>query len=232
MEKPFFVIGSVRVGRSQSIGTYDGAERRTAIAKDAVTGPVELTPTGFTGDEQFHTHVHGGPDKAVHQYPAESYGFWRERHPEVLERFVPGAFGENLSTSGVAEGDVCIGDVVRVGSVVLELTQPREPCGTLSKWFGIADFAEEVQQTRRCGWYWRVLETGTVDAGEEAELLERPNPAWSVGRVLRLWWEDPMNRELLTELLALKGLSARWQEKTRERLETGMCEDWTRRLTY
>ena len=128
MEKPFFVIGSVRVGRSQSIGTYDGAERRTAIAKDAVTGPVELTPTGFTGDEQFHTHVHGGPDKAVHQYPAESYGFWRERHPEALERFVPGAFGENLSTTGVAEGDVCIGDVVRVGSVVLELTQPREPC--------------------------------------------------------------------------------------------------------
>ena len=114
----------------------------------------------------------------------------------------------------------------------MELTQPREPCGTLSKWFGIADFAEEVQQTRRCGWYWRVLETGTVDAGEEAELLERPNPAWSVARVLRLWWEDPMNRELLTELLALKGLSARWQEKTRERLETGMCEDWTRRLTY
>lgn len=144
MEKPFFVIGSVRVGRSQSIGTYDGAERRTAIAKEAVTGPVELTPTGFTGDEQFHTHVHGGPDKAVHQYPAESYGFWRERHPEALERFVPGAFGENLSTTGVAEGDVCIGDVVRVGSVVLELTQPREPCGTLSKWFGIADFAEEV----------------------------------------------------------------------------------------
>lgn len=118
MEKPFFVIGSVRVGRSQSIGTYDGAERRTAIAKEAVTGPVELTPTGFTGDEQFHTHVHGGPDKAVHQYPAESYGFWRERHPEALERFVPGAFGENLSTTGVAEGDVCIGDVVRVGSVV------------------------------------------------------------------------------------------------------------------
>ncbi len=96
MEKPFFVIGSVRVGRSQSIGTYDGAERRTAIAKDAVTGPVELTPTGFTGDEQFHTHVHGGPDKAVHQYPAESYGFWRERHPEALERFVPGAFGETF----------------------------------------------------------------------------------------------------------------------------------------
>ena len=148
MKKPFFVIGSVRVGRSQSIGTYDGAERRTAIAKEAVTGPVELTPTGFTGDEQFHTHVHGGPDKAVHQYPAESYGFWRERHPEALERFVPGAFGENLSTTGVTEGDVCIGDVVRVGSVVLELTQPREPCGTLSKWFGIADFAEEVQQTR------------------------------------------------------------------------------------
>lgn len=77
MKKPFFVIGSVRVGRSQSIGTYDGAERRTAIAKEAVTGPVELTPTGFTGDEQFHTHVHGGPDKAVHQYPAESYGFLR-----------------------------------------------------------------------------------------------------------------------------------------------------------
>ena len=161
--------------------------------------------------------MHGGPDKAVHQYPAESYGFWRERHPEALERFVQGAFGENLSTTGVAEGDVCIGDVVRVGSVVLELTQPREPCGTLSKSFGIADFDEE---------------TGTVDAGEEAELLERPNPAWSVDRVLRLWWEDPMNRELLTELLALKGLSARWQEKTRERLETGICEDWTRRLTY
>ena len=63
-----------------------------------------------------------------------------------------------------------------------------------------------------------------MDAGEEAELLERPNPAWSVDRVLRLWWEDPMNRELLTELLALKGLSARWQEKTRERLETGMSK--------
>ena len=220
-------IKSVNAGKIAAAGE---AGLQTALIKTSVSGSVTVTTLGICGDEHAHEAFHGGENKALHQYPQEHYAAWRLEFP-ASDKFHSGAFGENLATVGATEESVCIGDIVRAGSVVLELTQPREPCFVLSEMFGVPEFARRVQATRRCGWYWRVLQEGTLRAGDNMVLLNRPNPEWSVAAVMDLWWRDTLNREKLEKLAELVALPEKWRKRALGRLRTGECESWERRFS-
>jgi len=126
------------------IKDYEGS-RPSAIAKLQVDGELSLTEKGLVGDEQAEKKIHGGPDRALCHYPREHYAFWASEYPDQAELFVAPAFGENLSTEGLTEKNVFIGDIFRWGEALIQVTQPRSPCFKLNFHFGISDIATQMQ---------------------------------------------------------------------------------------
>lgn len=203
----------------------------SGIDKHPVTLPLYISRSGIEGDAQGDHRHHGGQDKAVHHYPFEHYAAWRAEigSRDVLER--PGAFGENLSTSSLTEETVALGDVFRLGRVLLQISQGRQPCFKLNLRFGIPDMARRVQTTRRTGWYHRVLQEGIVTPGDELVLVDRPLPDWPIARLLNILYADALNREELSAMAALDILPESWRSLALRRLESGRFEDWERRLS-
>lgn len=174
-------IGPVMLGRA----TPFRGEEASAIAKAPVEGPVLAGPLGFAGDEQADLTVHGGIDKAIHHYPHDHYAAWEADIPGHPLLAAPGAFGENLTTHGLTEDEVCIGDRYRLGGVLLEVSQGRQPCWKIDHRFQVRGVTARVVTTGRSGWYYRVLEPGEVAQGDTLELTERPQPQWSVARAFK-----------------------------------------------
>ncbi|MEO0062082.1 MAG: hypothetical protein RLZZ08_642 [Pseudomonadota bacterium] len=159
---------------------------RSAIARTVAAGPIAVGPLGLAGDEQADLRVHGGPDKAIHHYARDHYAVWdAELHGHALLA-APGAFGENLSTTGITESDLRIGDRFRLGTALVEVSHGRQPCWKLDHRFGGAGIMKRVVQTGRSGWYYRVLEPGTVQAGDTLELVEAGTAEWTLPRVFDL----------------------------------------------
>ena len=158
----------------------------SAIAKQPVSGAVRIGWLGLAGDSVADPVHHGGWDKAIHLYPQDHYGWWRERKPghPLLEK--PGAFGENIASRGMTEEEVCLGDRFSLGSAVVEVSHGRQPCWKLDHRFGARDVMATIVKTARCGIYFRVLREGEAEAGGMMELLERPLPQWSIARLFRL----------------------------------------------
>jgi MOSC domain-containing protein YiiM len=204
----------------------------SAIDKHCVAAPLRLTAAGLAGDEQADRRHHGGVDKALHHYPAEHYAYWRDASPQVdPARFRVGGFGENVSTLGLAERNVCTGDVFRLGGALIQVSQARQPCWKLDVRFGVANLARRVQDSARTGWYYRVLAAGVVAPGDALALVDRPHPEWPLARLLHHLYADPLNAEALRAIAALAALSPGWRQLAEHRLHTGRIEDWTRRLT-
>lgn len=203
----------------------------SAIDKRRLDAPVEIRAEGLAGDEQGDRKNHGGPDKAVHHYPAEHYEAWAKEGID-MSSFLPdrAAFGENFRTRGLAEAHVCIDDIFRAGTALVQVSQARQPCWKLNHRFGRKDMARRVQESGRTGWYYRVLEPGMVASGDRMVLLERPQPQWPVSRVLHVLYVDMLDREALAELARLPHLPASWKALAVRRLERGIVEDWSRRL--
>lgn len=202
----------------------------SGIDKRLTPGPWRITIIGIEGDAQGDLKHHGGPEKALHHYPFDHYAVWSAEtsvHPLL---FGPGAFGENLSTVGWTEHDVCIGDVVRFGSAFLQVSQGRQPCFKLNRRFQNAGMASAVQATGRTGWYWRVMEEGTAQPGEELVPIDRPQADWPLSRLLHVFYVDRGNREELEKVAKLPQLAESWRIIARRRLESGAVEDWSRRL--
>ncbi len=218
---------AVLTGALAPLGT-DGIV--SGIAKEPAPGPWRIAALGIDGDAQGDPKHHGGPEKALHQYPHDHYAAWQAEigpHP-LLSR--PGAFGENLSTRDWTEANICIGDVVRFGPVVLQVSQGRQPCFRLNRRFGREDMAVQVQRTGRTGWYYRVLEGGVVEAGAALAVVDRPRPDWSLARLIHLLYVDTGNMEALAEAATLSELAEGWRALFRRRLESRAVEDWSRRL--
>jgi MOSC domain-containing protein YiiM len=226
-------VDVVLTGKVAPLGD-EGSNKTSAIAKTPVEGRVWLGETGLEGDQQAEIKVHGGPEKALHHYPFDHYASWRhEWQPGAsgLARLdQPGAFGENVCTSGLTEADVCVGDVYRIGSAIVQVSQPRQPCWKLNLRFARADMSRAVQNSRRTGWYYRVLEAGDIGAGDTIERLARPHAQWSVERLLRVLYVDRNDRQALEGMVQLDTLSASWRKTATRRLESGEVESWSKRL--
>lgn len=222
------ILRAVLVGELKPLGAQAVP---SGIDKQAAPGAVGIGPEGLAGDHQGDRKNHGGPEKAIHHYPYDHYAWWRSRYPELapqLDR--AGRFGENISTKGLCEADVCIGDVFRLGSAVVQISQGRQPCWRLNARFAEKTMARRVQESARTGWYYRVLESGRVTAGDTLELLERPAEGWSLQRILHLLYRDTLNREALSGLAELPELAESWRFLARRRLDRAAVEDWTARL--
>jgi MOSC domain-containing protein YiiM len=193
----------------------------SAFVKRAVSGPVEVTRLGLVGDEQADQRVHGGPDKAVYGYAVEHYAAWRQEYPQHDARLGAGAFGENLAIDGLSEADLCVGDVHAIGTALLQVCQPRQPCFKFALRFEDIELPRAMTRNGRSGWYYRVLQEGYVRSGDALTLHDRPNPDFSFARLLAIVNRARPTPEELARMCHLPGLATQLQEKAQRRLERG-----------
>ena len=207
---------------------YAGS-RPSAIGKYQVDGVLKLTELGLEGDQQAEKIIHGGPDRALCHYPREHYLSWAREFPEQAEQFTAPAFGENLSTHGLTESDVYIGDIFRWGDALIQVTQPRSPCFKLNYHFGISDMASLMQKSGRIGWLYRVVMAGNVSTQAPLELVSRISDV-SVAEAIAIAWHMPFDDEQYHRLLSAAGLSVSWTRTMQKRRTSGKVEDNSRRL--
>ena len=214
MDSDFLTIDALLVGMPVP---FRGNEY-SAIAKRPVQGPVRIGWDGFAGNEVADRIHHGGWDKAIHLYPWDHYGWWRERKPGHALLDAPGAFGENIASRGMTETEICLGDRFSLGSAIVEVSHGRQPCWKLDHRFGARDVMATIVKTGRCGIYFRVIREGEAEAGTCMALLDRPLPDWSIARVFRLLIggghkADP---DAVRALAQMPVLAEAWRERARK----------------
>ena len=206
---------SINVGLPREI-EWKGKLVRTSIFKAPVPGRVRVAQLNLEGDQQSDLSVHGGVDKAVYAYPSEHYPFWRRELPGMDLPW--GVFGENLTTEGLLEETLHIGDRLRVGSSEFLVTQPRMPCFKLGIRFGRPDIVKRFLQSGRSGFYFAVLQEGEVAAGDSIELLKQDEHGVAVADVVNLYRNDANNQDTLRRVSELPSLPNNWREYFRKRL--------------
>jgi len=201
-------VVSVNVGLPRAV-EWDGKTVTTGIFKEPVVGRVAVRRLNLDGDRQADLSVHGGPDKAVYAYPAEHYSYWRAELPGMELSWA--RFGENLTTEGLLEDEVNIGDRFRAGTAELLVSQPRMPCYKLGIRFGRADMVRRFLSSERPGIYFRVSREGEVMAGDPITLLARAERSLTVADIVRLYVGDRADADLLRRAANLDGLAPFWR---------------------
>lgn len=195
-----------------------GDSRSSAIVKTPVSGRRLLTAEGLAGDTQADRHVHGGDGKALHHYPAEHYAQLAAAFPDA-QHLAPGGLGENISTHSLTEADICIGDVFGIGSARIQVSQPRTPCWKIDTRTACEGVSAFIGEHGLAGWYYRVLETGEVAAGDRLEHLERPADAVTLAEFWRVIRAQRPSIEALLRLAYASGLDEAWAGKLMQRAE-------------
>ena len=173
----------------------------SGFIKQPVRGPVAIGTAQLAGDGQADRTVHGGPEKAILAYCRDHYPRWCAE----LERddLTDGSFGENFALSGLDETTVAIGDRYRIGTALVEVSQPRQPCWKLARRCRLPSMPAKAIATGRLGWYFRVIEAGQAAAGTPVTLDARPHPAWTIQRINALFFGPAEDRAPLAEVLTL-----------------------------
>ena len=229
-------IGRQMTGRVQSIqiavprwetadGSPDPAVRpwRSGIFKAPVMGSVRLGWYNLEGDGQADVVHHGGVDKAVCAYSSEHWRHWQPILPPGQSR--AGAFGENFTVESLTESDVCIGDVFSIGTAVVQISQPRQPCWKLARRWRMKDLAVQMEQTGYTGWYFRVLREGEVAACQLLQLLDRPHPEWTVAAANRIMHHERTNRDAAGCLSECRAISSSWRQTMEQRARIHVASD-------
>lgn len=188
----------------------------TGIYKEPVDGAVAVHPLGLDGDEQADLTVHGGPHQAVYAYPSEHYHHWEEFLGR--EGLPYGTFGENVTTIGLLETEVFLGDIHRYGTALLQVTSTRLPCFKFAHKVANSSILKPFTQSGYSGFYYRVLEPGTVAAGDPLEIVERDAAAVTVREALGLYRLNEGNDELLERALRVEALSPLFRDAFLKRL--------------
>ena len=210
------VLLAIHVGTPRTYGRPDAEdpmdrEWTTSFFKDPVDGPVWIFRDRVEGDQPANTDAHGGPEQVALIYGADHYRDWR--HELGMDDFGYGAFGENLSVSGLTEDTVCVGDVLAIGDARLQVSKPRAPCWKIDRRWRRDDLMRRVGETGRTGWYVRVLEEGAVSQGEPISLEDRPCPDWTITRVTAVMGERRSRPAEAAALGRCEHLSPDWREK-------------------
>lgn len=195
--------------------TDERGEWMSAIYRTPVAGRVLLGESGHAGDRVADRKRHGSPDQAVCSFPIEHYAFWNAEHPGAA--LGPTSVGENWTISGANEQSVFIGDVYRVGSARVQVSASRVPCDKQERKVRLPGFLKRVRETRRTGWYLRVLTPGEVGAGDELMLESRPAHPYSIATVNENWHGE-FDPALAQELLLSPELAEGWKDMLRHRL--------------
>lgn len=208
-------VVSVNVGLPRTVN-WKGQSVTTGIFKEPVAGPVMLRRLNLDGDRQADLSVHGGANKAAYVYPAEHYSYWQQELPDTNLPW--GMFGENLTTQGLLEDSLYIGDRLRIGSTEVLVTEPRIPCYKLALKFGRDDIIKRFLWSGRSGFYLAVLQEGKVAAGDTIEFVQRDPRQVTVADIVRLYASEKNNRELLQRAVQLEALSEGWRDYFRQQI--------------
>ena len=201
-------IVSVNVGLPKEIQA-GGQTVETGIFKRPVTGPVVVRSLNLDGDRQADLKVHGGVDKAVYLYPSEHYPFWERELSCKLPEW--GAFGENLTIQGILEDAISVGDSIEIGTAVLQVTQPRLPCFKLAAKFQRDDIIKRFLDSRRTGFYARVIQEGSLEAGDAVTVRQRDPQRLSVHELTEIYAAKEPDRVQIERVLSVQALSASWR---------------------
>ena len=219
---PPATLVSIQVGKPKNYGFDDAINAHdqpwtTGFFKSPIEGPVFVGATNLVGDGQADLINHGGIDKAVLAYSADHYPKWRGelRIPDMPF----GAFGENLTVTGLSEESVCIGDIFKIGGVTFEVSQPRQPCWKLARRWRMHELVRLVVHSGRTGWYLRVMDEGWIEAPTPVTLAERPNPEWPIARANKILHHRRTDLPLTLELAAVPRLADSWVGELRARAE-------------
>ncbi|HEY1807612.1 MAG TPA: MOSC domain-containing protein [Acidobacteriaceae bacterium] len=217
---PDAVIEGVFVGTPKEITDSRGTWR-SSIFRDRVTGPIAVATEGLAGDRVTQP-CHGGPGAAVCVHPSAHYEFWNRT---LGMQLAAGSVGENLTLRGLEDRDIFAGDIVRVGTALLEVSGPRIPCANQARRVGRTDWIQQTIRENRTGFYLRVLEPGILQQGDRWLLEERPNEdasITSINRCAYLVFDEAYARRILT----MRGLEPWWKEQMQEKLSPE-ADHWT-----
>ncbi len=203
-------------------------EWNTALFKETISEPTYARTLGLEGDGQADLENHGGVNKAICVYPSEHFPYWRS---ELDLDFKAGSLGENFTSAGVLESEVYIGDIYSLGDLIVQVSQPRQPCWKIARRWAVKKLALMVQETGKTGWYFRVLQEGQIQAPQILKLEDRPYPKWSVKKANELMHHEKDNWESAYELSQCPALSPNWQDTLSHRASTKQCHSESPRLT-
>lgn len=205
-------ILSLQTGRTAPLGPD---QVPSGFVKSRREGPVAVTALGLVGDEQADLSVHGGPEKAVYAYAASRYPAWAAQFPEMAASFTGGAMGENLTVSGLDESGICVGDVHQAGSALLQVCQPRQPCFKFALRHDNPRLPSAMIKNGFAGWYYRVLRTGLLQAGDPLLLHDRPYPDFPFTRLIEIVYRKQASRAELMRMAELEGLASQWRDRAK-----------------
>lgn len=209
---------SVNVGLPRTV-SFNNQIVTTGIFKSPINKKLKVTKLNLEGDAQADLSVHGGFDKAVYSYPVEHYPYWKDIFPDKELSY--GMFGENLTTQGLIEDSVNIGDIYEIGTTRLVVTQPRMPCYKLGIKFGRMDVIEKFINSKKPGIYFRVLQEGEIEPGSEIRLIKSDRNKVKVIDIVWLYTNDPTSsdqRKLLEKATKLKYLPTGWKTHFQHKL--------------
>ncbi len=206
---------SINIAQPQAVA-FNGRSYRTGINKRHRMGRVVLRRLGLDGDGQADGKHHGGPHRAVYCYPHEHYGYWAAQLNR--EDFHYGAFGENLTTLGLLESRIRIGDILRIGDAIIQVTQPRVPCYKLADKLGMPGFEKSFLRANRPGFYARVMQEGVVEAGDPIQLTESDQASLTVTQVNAALHLGEGDRPTAERAQAIEALSPEWRRSFAEQL--------------
>lgn len=219
-------ILSINVGKPTQV-KFKNKEVSTGIFKNPAEESLFLSKLNFQGDGQADLVHHGGKEKAVCVYPYEHYSFWED---ELRKNLKYGAFGENLTTRGFLETDVCIGDIFELGEAIVQVSQPRQPCYKLSVRYGVPHMVLKVQETGYTGFYFRVLKEGFVSQSDVLKRTFCHPKAITISYANRIMHHEKSNFDGIKKLLEVEELSTSWRATCLKRLD-GIEVNTQERLT-
>lgn len=201
-------IINLAVGKPKEYNWNDKKEL-SGIGKSTVQA-FEVERTGIVGDDVANHKFHGGPDRVVCLYPFEHYAYWEE---EFQKKLILPAFGENLTATGMTEEQVCIGDIYKIGDTILQITQGRVPCVTISNYNEEKQFLKKVIETNLTGYFFRVLEEGTIMFDSEVTLLEKHSKEISVSFATQILFHQKQDKVSIEKILTVDALSEEWKNR-------------------
>jgi MOSC domain-containing protein YiiM len=201
-------IINLAVGKPKEFN-WNTKKELSAIGKSFVQA-AELKKSGFVGDDVANHKFHGGPDRAVCLYPFEHYSYWEEIFQKKL--ILP-AFGENITATGMVEEQVCIGDIYKIGGTIVQVTQGRVPCATISKYNQENQFLKKVVETTLTGYFFRVLEEGTIMFDSEITLVEKHSKEISVSFATQILFHQKQDKTSIEKILTVDALAEDWRNR-------------------
>ncbi|WP_025822668.1 MOSC domain-containing protein [Shewanella marina] len=217
------------------IGLYRGDAYQPLANSNIVSGiagklqqqNLQVNHDSVVADWQVDRKHHGGVDRVLHHFPVEHYAYYQQRFN--LNHLNAPMMGENISSTGLLEQDINIGDIIALGSTLLQVTQPRSPCFKLNLQFNQIEFARTMQDSRRCGWFYRVLTSGEIKATDQFKLIERVSDI-SVAEAMALYFRESFDLNAYQRLLGCETLAQSWQRSIQSRINQQRIEAWDMRL--